>query len=305
MPKASFEIKPPFDFALSLEFARCTRFEIENDDGSIALKKIINVGGHPCFIKIEGGGNAANPNGIVHWETLDGGACSRRTVVNKAKRMISADMDLGPFYKYAEKTQRFRKIVDSFRGLKPILTPSVFESTAWAIMGQQVNLNFAYILKNRLVEKFGEEFKVDGHVYSLFPNADSICRASISSLKSLQFSERKAEYLIGLAKAISDRELDLDSLIDLEYEDALQRLMTLRGIGVWSANYILMRGAGHLNCLPLGDSGLHRAVKNLYRLKTPPDNEKVIHLAQKFVPFRSLYTLYLWCTLIKGEKKNE
>ena len=302
MPKASFEIMSPFNFALSLEFARCTRFEIEDDGGSIALKKIIRVDGHPCFIKIEGGGNADDPKGIVHWKTLDGGECLRIAVMNEVIRMISADLDLDPFYKIGEKSRRFYKIVERFRGLKPILTPSVFESAAWAIVGQQVNLNFAYILRNRLVEKFGEEFKIDGRAYSLFPNPDNICRASISSLKSLQFSERKAEYLIGLAKNITDGELDLDSLAHMEYEDALQRLMTLRGIGVWSSNYILMRGAGHLNCLPLGDSGLHRAVKKLYRLKMSPDNEKVTQLAQKFVPFRSLYTLYLWCDLIKGER---
>jgi DNA-3-methyladenine glycosylase II len=302
MPEISFKIKPPFDFALSLEFARCTKFEIENSDGSVALRKILDINGHPCFIKIDCTGGVNNPGAHVHWEALNGGSIRSDIIVGMVKRILSADVKVDQFYKVGEKSGRFRKIIEQYYGLKPILTPTVFESAAWAIMGQQVNLNFAHILKNRLVENYGREYKLDGYAYSLFPGPDKIGRADVASLTSMQFSERKAEYIIDLAREVSSGRLELDLLTQMKYDEALERLQAIRGIGVWSANYILMRGAGHLNCLPLGDSGLHRAIKKLYRLKELPDNTKVMQSAQKFAPFRSLYTLYLWCYLIKGEK---
>jgi 3-methyladenine DNA glycosylase/8-oxoguanine DNA glycosylase len=267
MPEASFKITPPYNFALSLTFARCTRFEIEDDNGADILQKILQINGKPVFVKIICDGDIYNPRAAVSWSALNGGLPSRKDIIYTVKRIISADLDLTSFYRLCRKSKHFSKIIGQFCGLKPILTPTVFESAAWAIMGQQVNLNFASILKNRLVEKYGQELNIDGRSFSLFPLPEKISRAQISELRSFQFSKR-----------------------------------SIRGIGVWSANYILMRGAGHLNCLPLGDSGLHRAVKNLYRLKTIPDNEKVEKLAQKFIPYRSLYTLYLWCSLLKGEK---
>ena len=155
-------------------------------------------------------------------------------------------------------------------------------------MGQQVNLNFAYTLKKRITEKYGRTISIDNRKYALFPEPVKFKKVTVGQLRRLQFSTRKAEYLLGLSKSVTNGELNLELLL------------TVRGIGIWSANYILMRGAGQLNCLPLGDSGLHRAVKNWYRLKNLPDHEKVKKLAKPFAPFRSLYTLYLWYSLLNS-----
>jgi len=302
MPEANFKITPPYNFALSLTFARCTRFEIEENNGSEILQKVLHIDGKPVFVKIICDSDIHNPRAFISWSALKGKAPSEKEVIRVVRRIISADLDLTSFYRLGRKSKHTGKIIGKFCGLKPILTPTVFESAAWAIMGQQVNLTFASTLKNRLVEKYGQQFNIDGRAFSLFPSPEEISRAQTSELKSFQFSTRKAEYLIGLAKEVTAGKVIPEALTGMKYDDAVEKLISIRGIGVWSANYILMRGAGHLDCLPLGDSGLHRAMKNLYRLKTIPDNEKVETLAQKFIPYRSLYTLYLWCYLLEGEK---
>ena len=113
----------------------------------------------------------------------------------------------------------------------------------------------------------------------------------------MQFSQRKAEYLIGLARICTEQNNFFESLADLPYKEAIEKLVAIRGIGAWSSNYLLMRGVGHLNCLPLGDTGLTRATKEVYNMRKKPDNGKIEKLANKFEPYRSLYTLYLWFSI--------
>jgi DNA-3-methyladenine glycosylase II len=117
----------------------------------------------------------------------------------------------------------------------------------------------------------------------------------------MQFSQRKAEYLLGLSRLISHGDISLDRLNDISYDDAVKKLTSIRGLGEWSANYILMRGIGHTDCLPIGDSGLTRAVRMFYGLKNNPDDIKIFNLAQKYRPYRSLFTLYLWFYLMEDK----
>ncbi|MEW5925797.1 MAG: DNA-3-methyladenine glycosylase, partial [Candidatus Zixiibacteriota bacterium] len=139
---------------------------------------------------------------------------------------------------------------------------------------------------------------VNGREYDLFPEPKDLHGATVEQLRLMQFSNRKAEYLLDLSRAVVNGDLELEKTGKSDYHTALNNLLAVRGIGIWSANYILMRGAGHLDCLPLGDSGLHRAVRNLYKLKKAPEKEKVEKLAAPFAPYRSLYTLYLWYSLL-------
>jgi len=297
MLEAEIEIIPPYNFELSLRFAKGCRFETEGELDDDRLLRLLRIDGTPVLIKISVNKEIERPVASVSWSLPEGGRIPRKKITDFCGRLICADLDLSSFYSLAAKSGRLKEVVGRFRGLKPILTPSIFESAAWAIMGQQVNLKFASTLRIRMVEKYGKRIQADGHLYFLFPEPGEVSRASVSELKELQFSTRKAEYLLDLSQGIANGRYPLESLSQLNYGEALSELTAIRGLGVWSANYILMRGAGHLDCLPLGDSGLHRAVQRLYRLKEAPDNRKVEKLAAKFSPYRSLYTLYLWYTL--------
>ncbi len=298
-----FKIVPPYNFELSLKFSQRSRFEIVDQTEQNVLRRLYRVGESIVQAEISCQGGIENPSGQVKWNCVSGGKVEEEKIIALASRILSAGLDLNPFYNLAAKSRYMNDLTGKFRGLKPILTPTVFESAAWAIMGQQVNLNFAYILKKRLVENYGPKFRVDGNNQYLFPSPGDLSSANIANLRELQFSSRKAEYLSGLSASMRTDGLGLESLAALNYDEAVSLLMKIRGIGIWSANYILMRGAGHLDCLPLGDSGLHRAVKITNRLKELPDNAKVEKLAKKFIPYRSLYTLYLWFLLMEGGVK--
>jgi len=298
MPTAEIKLVPPYDYEKSLGFCRRSRLEIIDRATSDSLIRIITVDGTPLLIEHKFEGPIDAPHFYINWQTLSTGYPKRAIVVDGVKRYLSADVDLRPFYRLANKDKRLKKIINRHYGLKSILTPTPYEAAAWSIIGQQINLNFAYTIKKRLTEKYGGRFEYEGEDFYAFPEPEKLGRIKIESLLKMQFSRRKAEYLIGFTKYIL-RNPFFDRLHEIPYELAIDKLTAVRGIGLWSANYIMMRGVGHLNGLPLGDSGLNRAVQETHNMKERPDNETVEKLARPFAPFRSLFTLYLWYSLME------
>ncbi len=297
MPRAEFNIVPPFDFNLSLKFCERTRFNKINRSRQYCLKLLTQVDRRAVFIEIGCSGTIENPIGLVRWSCPDKGRIEKDKITILARKILSADINLLPFYERLDRSEKLRGLTSELRGLKPILTPTPFESAAWAIIGQQVNLTFAHKVKIRLEKKYGRRFPISGIDYYLFPDYEKIARARIESLKKMQFSRKKAEYITDLAKELVRQENFLESMTDLPYDRAVEKLLAIRGIGIWSANYLLMRGVGHLNCLPLGDTGLTRAVREKFGLTKKPDKNKIEKLAREFEPYRSLFTLYLWFSL--------
>jgi DNA-3-methyladenine glycosylase II len=298
---AHFSITPPYDFAVSLRFSKRSHLENVDDVHDKKLRRVFLICNVPVLAEIECFGNIESPHGIVRWTALNAGDVKPSDIIEAVRRIICADLDLLPFYLKASRDRHLLTLTEKFRGLKPLLTSTIFEAAAWAIMGQQVNLHFAYTLKKRLVENFGRRFSHAGREWFLFPRPADLAELELAELRSLQFSARKAEYLRDLSHYLFEDSSLFDSLVEQTYLSAVHYLMSIRGIGIWSANYILLRGAGFLDCLPLGDSGLHRAVRTIYRMRYIPDNKKIEKLARPMMPYRSLFTLYLWFSLMKGE----
>ncbi|MEW5925101.1 MAG: hypothetical protein AB1746_14035, partial [Candidatus Zixiibacteriota bacterium] len=150
MAGAEFEIKPPFDMRLSLRFATACRFESEADCAEGRFHRMVHISGIPVLLTITTEGSVDKVVGKAIWSFPEGGKVPGRKIVELAQYIVSADLDVAPFYNLASRSNSMKAIIAKFHGLKPILTPSVFESAAWAIMGQQVNLNFAHTLKMRV-----------------------------------------------------------------------------------------------------------------------------------------------------------
>ncbi len=262
-------------------------------------------------IKVSNSGSIDSPNLVISWRELEWSESSSTErgiyagsgdieclssdcVTSYLRRVLSLDIDLNPFYETLARTKQLKELGCSLRGLRPALTSSVFDAAMWAIVGQQVTLGFALTLKERLAHSYGRRFSYDGRDMFASPTVAAIDGADIPVLRALQLSQRKSEYVLTLARAVIDGTLDLEALRVESYETACEKLVALRGIGKWTANYILMRGAGHLDALPLGDAGLRRAVRSAYNLSEAPSDNEIIEYAEPFRPYRSLYTFYLW-----------
>jgi DNA-3-methyladenine glycosylase II len=292
-----FLLRPrgPYDFELSSAFYRRSKFEMVDKYADRSFMRPVQIDGVPALIKIPY--NNGQPTGIlkINWQSL-------KNIKNTKKlrrilmHMFYLDFDIERFYDLPL-DRIMRRLIGQFRGFRPILTPDIFEAAAWAIIGQQVNLQFAYRLKSRLISLVGRKFNLNGEEYYLFPTASEIANLDYNSLRSMQLSGRKAEYLLDFARLVADGKLDLEELKNLDYESAVEKLLAIRGLGPWSANYILMRGAGHQDAFPVGDSGINTAVNKLYGMGKKPDPRQLLQLSERWRPYRSLATFYLWKSL--------
>jgi AraC family transcriptional regulator of adaptative response / DNA-3-methyladenine glycosylase II len=183
--------------------------------------------------------------------------------------------------------------VEPRRGLRLPLIPRGFDALCWAITGQQINLKFAGQLRRALITLAGE--KIGAMV--AHPTARVLANVDVAALAALRYSRSKARYLIDAAAAVASGELDIENLTLGSAVAAEQALIAQRGVGVWTARYVLMR-RGFADSAPVGDSGLATALQRLHELPKRPDAEDTARLMAPYAPDRSLASMHLW-TLLK------
>jgi DNA-3-methyladenine glycosylase II len=165
-------------------------------------------------------------------------------------------------------------------------------------MGQQINLPFAYTLKQRFVEQFGEFITFEGERFWLFPSYEKISSLNVDDLRKLQFTTRKAEYIIGIAKDMKSGRLTKELLLQKQDHHQVQKsLMLIRGIGAWTADYVMMKCLHQTSSFPIADVGLHNALKNLLGLKEKPTIEEIEEYAANWEGWQAYATFYLWRSL--------
>ncbi len=228
-------------------------------------------------------------------------------------RMLGLDRDLAPFYRMAKErrverdSRELSALVECMRGFKPPVFPTVFEGVVNAIACQQLSLVVGISLLGRLTESFGRPSRPEtwaipdgarqeldgGPPLRAFPEAEDLAVARIPALREMGFSTAKAEAIVGVARAIASGGLDLEALRGLNDETATDRLLALRGIGRWSAAYILLRSLGRLAVFPQEDSGAREKLQRLLRMRTPPEWDRIAKLLRPWHPFAGLLYYHL------------
>lgn len=240
-------------------------------------------------------------NRYLHLEFLNGAPSEEgmRAVAEYVWGWFDLKTDLTPFYELAAGDPILQPIVKKYYGLRILGMPDLFEAMAWAIMGQQINLTFAYTLKKRLVENFGSSFVYEGESYYwAFPSFETIAALSESDLTPLQFSGRKAEYLIGVAGEMAEGKLAKEQFMNRNDTEKIEKeLVVLRGIGPWSANYVMMKCLAIPSAFPLADVGLHNALKAQLGLEQKPSLAEIEHYAKNWKGWEAYATFYLWRSL--------
>lgn len=206
--------------------------------------------------------------------------------------------DLAPFYQLAKDDPILGPLVQSLEGLRIIGVPDLFESLCWAVIGQQINLTFAYTLKKRLVENFGETYECDGRTYYRFPSPSALLgNHTLTTLRELQFTTKKAEYIVDIAGRIVRGELQKEKLLASGYDAAEETLLRIRGIGPWSAHYVMMRCLRNPAAFPAGDAGLHAALKKQLGLADKPAPAEIRAIFEPWKGYEAYAVFYLWRSL--------
>ncbi|HEV8437379.1 MAG TPA: hypothetical protein VGT40_04715 [Methylomirabilota bacterium] len=173
-------------------------------------------------------------------------------------------LDLPAFYRTAAADAVLPALIRRLYGLRPTLSPRPFEMLVGSVCAQQVNLTFAFTVRGRLVRRFGTPVQVDGRTVYAFPEASVLARARVVDLRRLQFTTRKAEYIVGLAQRVASGELDLDTLRMCTNDAVIETLTAVRGFGRWTAEWFLARGLGRGDVCPAGDLGVRKAFAHFY-----------------------------------------
>ncbi|PLS03074.1 DNA-3-methyladenine glycosylase [Neobacillus cucumis] len=219
-------------------------------------------------------------------------------VVRFVREWFDLDRDLFPFYEMANVDPLLKKPVQDFYGLRVVGVPDLFEALCWGVLGQQINLAFAYTLKRRFVEKFGTSIEHNSKKYWIFPTFKQIAKLSPEDLTDIKMTLKKSEYIIGIAKLMDNGELSKEKLLAMDnLKDAEKSLIKIRGIGPWTANYVLMRCLRHTSAFPIDDVGLHNSIKFLMGLDRKPSKEELLELSSKWSGWQAYATFYLWRVL--------
>jgi len=271
----------PFNLRLSLEAA--ASFFPEAGPPLPTLKALVEIDGKTTLIEV----CQSSASGVLHAKSTP--PSPGATVRAKARWLVSADLDLRPFYALSAPHPIMGAAVRSLHGLKPLRPASLFEMAVVAITEQQLSLAAAFHIRARLVRRFGAPF---GDLVA-FPSAEKLADASLGDLCACGLSRRKAEYVRDFALRTSQAALNFDTLRKASDERIRSALISGRGFGEWSADYILGRGFGRQDSLPAADSGLRRVVGRYFaggRSLTPAGLAEAL---APFKPFRGLAAYYL------------
>ena len=221
----------------------------------------------------------------VHADTKLGPA-SMAALHGAALKILALTNDVAQF------ETRHAEFVRNRRGLRMPLLPTGFDALCWGIIGQQINVKFATALRRDLVELAGQKIgDMRAH-----PTPERVADMEVSALAARRYSRSKAQYLIDAAQAVAQRKLDIENLGEGSAIAAEKALTAQRGIGTWTARYVLMR-SGFADAAPVGDSALATALQRLHELPERPDADQSARLMTRFAPHRSLATMHLWTYL--------
>ncbi len=245
--------------------------------------KAVLVEDVPTIIEIELGTSTA----VVHAHANKSISRLGQAVIHRAAlHMLGLVGDVAAFEKAHPKLTKPR------RGLRISMIPSVYDALCWAIVGQQINLKFACTLRRRLIAAAGTPIE-DMRVH---PSPAAVANLDSAVLTSQQFSRSKARYLRDVAETIVNGKLDIENLRNLTAEDAQAALLEQRGVGMWTARYVLLR-IGFPDAAPIGDSAIATALERLHGLAKRPDAAGTEELMARYAPHRSLASMHLWASL--------
>lgn len=192
-------------------------------------------------------------------------------------------------FEYGEKEMSYLKKVDPVLGeaidrigkIERVIIPDLFPALIYAIVGQQISLKAARTIWARIQDRFGE----------ITPK--NMAGVSAEEIRQCGMQIKKAEYIKGMAESVWKGEFDLNKLYDMSDEEAIRQLSSLSGIGVWTAENLLLNSMERPDIVSYGDIAIRRGMMKLYGL-SELSKEQFSEYRRKYSPYGSVASIYLW-----------
>jgi DNA-3-methyladenine glycosylase II len=284
---------PPFRLDLTVWTLRRNPANLIDRWDGRTYRRVLRLSTGPAEIAVE---QTGPPDAARLKVAVCGGKPGPRTKAEVAAtldRMLGLHVDLRGFYRLSSGDRQLKLLADPFCGMRPPRYETLFESVITAIASQQVSRTVSILLLNRLAHRFGVALSADAEAVHAFPAPRDVAGLGISELRQLGFNRQKGRAIIELASAITDGTLDLEGVAALSDEEAVARLSALRGIGRWSAEYVLLRGLGRIHIFPGDDVGAQKNLQRWLHLGKPPEYAAVQRILHRWHPYAGLIYFHM------------
>jgi DNA-3-methyladenine glycosylase II len=265
---------------------------IDGWDGQ-TYRRVYVLADEPVAIAVQQEGPAATPVLRVDVRARRLPPDAAAAICRVLERMFGLRTDLSDFYRMADSDPRLGPLARRLHGLKPPRFPSVFEALVNAIACQQLTLTVGILLLGRLAGACGVAAPEGTDNQHAFPRPEDLARLDPQVMRTLGFSGQKSRALSELGQAIAGQRLDLEALACLDNTSAVAQLMKLRGVGRWSAEYVLLRGLGRLDTFPGDDVGARNNLARWLGRPEPLDYARVQAAVAPWQPYAGLVYFHL------------
>ncbi|MCM3666688.1 DNA-3-methyladenine glycosylase [Mesobacillus subterraneus] len=275
-------ISGPYNFDLALSrLALDPLHVVDIEKRSVKVPLVLDD--KKVVAEVIGTGTLENPEFLIRANL------EKEKTIQRLTEIFQWDVELIHIHEHFQTTQLKDLFIEHY-GTPLVLEFDPFSSLIKSIIHQQLNLKFAFTLTDRFVKTFGEE--MDGVWF--YPSPEKVASLTVERLRELQFSGRKAEYVIGIAELAASGKLDFKKLKSQSDAEIAQELIKIRGVGPWTVQNFLMFALGRPNMFPMGDIGIQNALKKFFNLEQKPTPAEMEVYKEPWNPYLSYASLYLW-----------
>jgi DNA-3-methyladenine glycosylase II len=285
----------PYDFDLTINAARFYSVRGRRLEG--AYRRVLRLSVGLALVELRSAGTTSDPvleaRVLAANHRVDASVLEERLIA-----LLNLRYDLQPFYGFAQSDPVLLTAVERLRGLRTVVTDTLFEAVITSIIEQQITLRMAHAAERWLMAWAGECIEFEGESYYAFPTPERLALATIDDLKPLKITGQRIARIIEIARGVTNGTLDLEGLRGQPPEDVYTVLRNIKGVGHWTAAWTMIKGLGHFANFGSGDVGL-RAAANAYYFGLPgnADRATVDALLARYSPYDGIaayFTLMRW-----------
>ncbi len=290
---ARLEPKPPFDFVKSAEFlGYFSPLQGEQLVTPDSLVKAVSIAGQVVAFEVRS-------TGIVEQPGLDCSLYAQQPISDELKLkalervsfFLSLEDDLAPFYAVGREDPYFKSIIEELYGLHQVKFTTPFENACWAILTQRNHPTVSRRMKSNIMDWAGLRLEVNGLMLRAFPEADQMAALDTAALAAIIGHGPKAAGLKSVSRAFL--EADEEWLRKAPFEEVEKWLLAIKGIGAWSAAFILLRGLGRVERVPLAEPSVIEMASKIYGAGGILDKAAIQKIAEPYGDYQGYWAHYL------------
>ncbi len=224
---------------------------------------------------------------------------SREQIRNKIRWVLGLKVDVSDALAAMQADPIISDIAPSVAGIRPYVANSLFEGLVKSIIQQQVSYRAANVLTKRLVLELTCAHELDGRKFYPFPTSSQLFRSGEEGLRALGLGY-KASYLVEIASLDVSGEVNFEGLLGCSQVEVMDTLTSIRGVGEWTVQTLMIAGLGDFTVFPYGDLGIQNLLGNLYQHGKRMTKNEVIEKTHSWGNAGPMVLYLLMCADVLG-----